>query len=246
MKRTVKNSINYYESDSDSDYDLDDYHEGKSELFDLFKSENSNISELNQEGCVYLSLNIYNNTMTNHYFEDEEGSFYLNKINLLEEQIVDSKLAFCLKVGATDSTVYKRLCDEFRDKDSLLYCIPIAIMTGNNVRKIETELHKILDDIRLKIMIKKKTTFWNPKELYEIRDEYKESILNYLEEKDLECIYDINLQKGETWFDIIPIEVQNILTMMMPDKELELLDVDDNLFPNQLQFLREKSFIKSK
>lgn len=229
------------EPESDSIFDnQDEYIYGRSELIDLFESTNSNISELKLNNCLYLALNIYNNVITNQF-----ESF--DKINLLDYEINGSKLAFILKVGSTytnNSNVYKRLYTEFGKNESLLYSIPIMILSGDNARNIESEIHNLMKNKQLKITMKKNNNIYKPTEIYEMSEDNKDYIYNYGIACGLTCIYDVNLQKDESWFDIIPEEIENILSKMMPDKELELLEPIDNLSKECYSYLKQNLLIK--
>jgi hypothetical protein len=235
------------EYESDSEFDLnsnmeieDTYDYGKSMLIDIFESSYSDVPKLKLKNCLYLALNIYNNVITNQFENFDE-------INLLNYEINSSKLVFALKVGSSNtnnSNVYKRLSTEFDNNESLLYSIPIMILSGDNVRKIESDIHESMKNKKLKILMKKKNNIYKPIELYEMSEENKDDIYNYGLSSGLTCIYDVNLQKNQSWFDKIPKEIENILSGMFPYKELELLEVNDNLSKNVITHLNKNLLIK--
>lgn len=201
---------------------------------DKFDEYYSGMEVLQKPNCIYLTLNIYNNVITNksNYIIDEN----IHKITS------EGKLALVLKIGSTGSNkhcVYDRLKYELTNNESFLFSIPIMIMSGNNVRSIEFDIHYFFHKYKLKIGMIKKQSIYSPREIYEIDDDLKDEIYYYCEDKNLECLYNSGPKNKQTWIDFVPDEIQEILENNFPDKELEILEISDNIDKNDLSCLRQ-------
>lgn len=242
LENFIINDIEYdgYESLDDENTELYDenteceYYYGKNKLRNKFYEYYSDISEFDENNCLYLSLNIYNNIITKEYDMDV--------INLTDYQLKNSKLGCVFKLGSTSTkynNFFKRCEQELSSNKSLLFTIPIMIMQGDNVRTIESEIHNILNELKLKIFMNKNCKLYSPSEIYEISDKIKDWILDYAENSKLECIYNVAVKQNETWYDIIPNKIQKILKKMFSDKELEMIERCDNLTDSKKRKYRE-------
>ena len=189
--------------------------------------------------CVYVLLNIYDNILTNEY-ED------IHEINSSDWRISNSQYGIVMKVGSThtpNSDVKKRFKNGFDEYNALKFSIPILIMTGNNIGSIESEIHAKLKESKQGLnigIVNKNRHSKNSRELYEMSDANVDIVYNHCIENGLKCVYENNLNEGESWFNMIPEKIQNALKDMIPDDSLKLIQVEDSLSDYHKKILREK------
>jgi hypothetical protein len=190
----------------------------------LFHSYYFNIQELDQTNCIYLTMSIYHNVITNGFNPD-------NLLSVKSYNIPNSKLALVFKIGSCstpNTTVYDRLEQEL-NKTSCIFTIPILVMSNGNSRYVESEILSELVDLKLRILINNDSKICRYNELFSPCDEIKDYILEYCEENDFECIYNKNPKEDEDWFDIIPEQINREIKKIFGRQELYLLETDDNL-----------------
>jgi len=251
---SMKNFIdNDYEYGSDSNSDLNSDSDSIKNLMnnDLLYNENEKLMKhifeiknnwfpmyyscevkLRETNCIYLTLSIYHNIITN--------SFIFNKNIISSYNIPNSTLGIVFKVGKSDSinsTVYKRLTDELSQK-SCIFTVPILIMKCTNATYHESMILEKFKDKQLNIIIFNVHPIKH-RELFIPDDEIKGLILSYGEENGCEPIYNINPKKNENWYTVIPKDVEDRIREIFPIQELFILDETDNLNADKSKLIKQ-------
>jgi len=131
----------------------------KNELIDLWLEDTENRRYIKSTGCIYVTLTILQNAITNAGKQD---------------------LCAVLKIGQTgvdSSTVYNRLINQFSEYDAIWSEI-ILVATGNNPANIESILKKELVEKKVKIICSKETNYKQPYEFFAV----SQNIVDYIKE----------------------------------------------------------------